>query len=116
MYKFTKKQIKEAVQNSNGTYTSVAKNLGCRSSVTSQSFVKKYPDIEKEFKEIQRKLCDKAMNTITDKLESKNEFVAIKAAEFILRNMPESPCKEQTEDTQAQLIKLLDKMINSAES
>lgn len=117
MYNFKKSEVKEAVDASNGTMVSVAKNLGVRSSNTANKILQKYPDIVKEFEEIQAGLCDRAMNTISDALSSKNEFARLKAAEFILKYMPQSPFKQtEGEDVQSQLIKLLDKMVTSAEN
>jgi len=116
-YKFSKTQIKEAVLDSDGTYTSVAKLLKVRSSVTAKKFVHKYPDVLEEFNKIADELCDKAQHRLIELMNSHDQNVAARVSEFILKHSPRSPFKEQQgEDVQSQLINLLDKMIDSAES
>ena len=116
MLKYSKVQIRKAVEDSNGTFTSVARNLKCKSSLTAKKNVEKYPDILEIFHEIQDGICDQAENTLMENLKSQNEFVKARTCEFILKNMPRSHWKEQAgEDLQSQLVKLLDKMMDSAE-
>jgi len=117
MYKkLTKKQIMDAVLTSDGTYTCVQKKLKMNSSITAKKYIHMYPDVLQAFNEVQDGLVDKAEHILFNNLNSDNEFIRQKAAEFALKNMPRSKWKgEQGEDAQLQLIKLLDRMIDSAE-
>ncbi len=115
-YKFSKAQIKEAVLNSDGTYTDVAKQLGVRSHVTAKKYIDKFPDIKEEFNAEGDALCDKARHKASELLNSQDEHVAARVALFILQHHPRSPLREEKgEDVQTQLIGLLDKMMQSAE-
>lgn len=116
MYKFTKKQVKEAVAESNGTYSDVARKLKVRSPVTARKFVNKYADVLEEFNKIADELCDSAQNRLIELMNSDDKHVSARVCEFILKNSPRSPFRDDNkEDVQSQLISLLDKMIGSAE-
>jgi len=108
--------VRDAVIASDGTYTDVAKKLGVKSHVTAKKYIDKYPDIQQEFFAEGDALCDKAKHRASDLLNSHDEHVSARVALFILQHHPRSPLKEEKgEDIQTQLIKLLDRMMDSAE-
>jgi len=114
MHKLTKAQIKLAVENSNGTYTSVAKRLKVKSSLTAKKYVEKYPDLLEEFNRIQDMMADEAESVIMDNLKSQNEFIRARTAEFLAKNLPRSRFKDVVgEDIQSQLVKLLGRMMDN---
>ena len=119
MYKFTKTQIKNAIESSNGTMTSVANKLKVKSPITAEKFVKKHPDLLELYHSIQDNMIDEAENVLMNNLKSDNEFIRARTCEFILKHMPKTRWKEDTgtqEDVQLELVKLLDRMMDSTSS
>lgn len=115
-YLYKKKKIKEAIERSNGTYTSVARGLGCRSSITARKYVEKFDDLHKRFLEIQTVTCDLAEDVLLSNLESGNDLVRARTCEFILKHLPQSRYKEvDGQDAQTALVNLLEKLIVRAE-
>jgi hypothetical protein len=114
-YKWSKKQLKDAASQSNGTLVSLAKILGCKSVLTAQRWIKKYPEIEAVFNEKKSQLIDVAENTLYDCLHSPVDSVRLKAAEFVLKTVGRDTYGEhKDDDTQAKLVDLVDKLINKA--
>ena len=113
-FKFNKSEVKKAVEESNGTFTGVARQLKVRSSLTAKKFVEKFPDILELFQEKQDAICDEAEDILLQNLHSHNEHIQARTAEFILKNMPRSRwAEEKGEDLQAQLVALLDRCMTN---
>ena len=111
-YQFSHERVLEAVSESNGTYTGVARLLGCRSCNTAEKYIRKWPDTSEAFDAIQLKLIDKAEDVMLRNLESERENIRFKAAEFILKHSPLSTWKEQKGlDVELRLISVLEKMV-----
>lgn len=114
-YKVTKKRLMEVVLQCNGTYVDVQRRLGMKSPVTAKKWVHKYKDVLELFWEVQRNTIDLAEDVIMCNLQSSNEYVSQKAAEFLLKNLPESRFRDSGEDAQVEMVKLLDKLMTNAE-
>jgi F420-0:gamma-glutamyl ligase len=115
-YKHTKAQLTEAIMKCNGTYVSLAKILGMGCSFTAQKRIAKDPELLKLMEEKQGEVLDIAEDVLMANLKSKNEMVKARTAEFILKTLPNSRYKEKpTEDIQAQLIKMLDRMMSNTD-
>lgn len=115
VYKWTKAQLMTAAENSNGTYLSLSKQLGCKSVLTAKDWIHKYPDVLDVFNQKKRQLLDVAENTLFDCLNSKVDAVRLKAAEFVLKTVGRDTYGEQiNQDAQAKLIELVDKLISNA--
>lgn len=114
-YKWSKEQLKIAAENSNGTYISLARQLGCKSVLTAKAWIEKYPDVYDVFMQKKRQLIDVAEDTLFDCLNSQNDAVRLKAAEFVLKTVGRDIYGEKLgEDTQGKLVELVDKLINQA--
>ena len=72
-YRWSKKQLMEAAERCNDTYTSLAKILGCKSSLTSKQWIHKYKDVEEVFMEKKKQLIDLAEDTLIDCLTSDSD-------------------------------------------
>jgi len=115
VYKWTKAQLMTAAELSNGTYVSLAKQLGCKSVLTAKAWVEKYQDVNDVFIQKKRQLLDVAENTLFDCLNSKNDAVRLNAAIFISKTVGRDIYGEQVnQDAQAKLIELVDKLISNA--
>jgi hypothetical protein len=117
-YKFTKKQIKDAVEAGNGTQSSLARLLKVGSQVTAMKHLNKYPDLLELFQTKREELLDHAEDVLIQNLKSKNDLVRARTSEFILKNIPGSRWVENenhSEDVQLQLVKLIEKMIENSD-
>ena len=108
--------MKTAADRSNGTYVSVAKQLGCKSVLTAKRWLEKFDDVHEIFMQKKAQLIDVAENTLYDCLHSDNDAVRLKASEFILKTVGRDLYGEKiNEDTQAKLVDLVDKLISNAQ-
>jgi len=114
-YSFTKKQVRDAVEECNGTYTDVARKLKCRSSLTSKKFVHKYPDLLEIFEKKREELCDIAEDSLMYCLTRCNtDNTRLAAARFVLERCSER-WKDNGVSSEEKLIDLVDKLIDNAE-
>ena len=115
-YRWTKTQLKQAAENSNGTYVSLSKQLGCKSVLTAKRWIEKYEDVHSIFMQKKAQLLDVAEDTLFECLNSKHDSVRLKAAEFVLKTVGRDLYGDKVnEDAQAKLVELVDKLITNAQ-
>lgn len=114
MYNFKMKDVMDAVENSNGTYSSVARRLKVRSVITARRYINKWKATREVFYKIQDNMVDTAEDVLMENLTSDNPHVRQRAAEVVLKNMPRSPWREGNEGgAQDKMLDILSKMVDN---
>jgi len=117
-YNFTKKQIEKAVEKCNGTKESLKRHLKVRSQETAYKHLQKFPELLEEFNRKKEGLLDTAEDTLIGNLQSSNPLVSQRCAEFILKNLAGSRflnVDKAEESVQANLVKLIEKMVQNTD-
>jgi hypothetical protein len=118
MYNFTERQMRRAVEKSNGTMESLKKQLKMKSQHTAKAWLKKFPEVEQEFYRKREELLDVAESCLIDNLKSDNALVKARTAEFILKNLAGSrflDVDKQEESIQSNLVKLIEQMVRNTD-
>lgn len=117
-YKYTKKQLIDAVEKSNGTYASVARLVKPKCSpITIKMHIEKHPDVQELFNKVRDGLLDEAENVLLESLRSWNPNVALNAATFIAKTIGKEKWGESgNKEIGDKLVDLIDKLISNAES
>jgi len=114
-YKFTKKQIRDAVSVCNGTYVDLGRHLLIPNGLTAKKHLEKHPDLVAIFQEKKDAMVDIAEGVIMDLLESPSESVRLNAATFILKSVGKHRWGD-SENTESKLVELVDRLISNAQS
>lgn len=83
--KFTIAEVVSAIVEAKGIVTAAAAKLGS-STKTIYNYAERYEEVNKVLADQRVKFVDTALETLLSNLESENEFVKQRAAEYILNN------------------------------
>lgn len=116
-YNWTEEELITAAEACNGTFTSFARCLNCKSSLTAKFWLEKFPNAMEAFINKKDLLVDLAEDTLFTALtDTKNPTLRYKAAEFVCKTIGREKYGEKitTDESQGKLIDLVDKLIGNA--
>lgn len=84
--RFTKKEIRELICKLFGNTSDICKALDCTRSQL-LAYLDKQPDLKQDMKDAREAVVDKAEKVMTSLLDSQNEQIKQKTAEFLLKTL-----------------------------
>ena len=87
--RFTKKEIRELICKLFGNTSELCKALDCTRSQL-LAYLDKQPDLKQEMKDAREAVVDKAEKVMTSLLDSQNEQIQQKTAEYVLKSLGKS--------------------------
>ena len=84
--RFTKKEIRELIFKLFGNTSELCKALDCTRSQL-LAYLEKQPDLKQDMKDAREAVVDKAEKVMTSLLDSQNEQIKQKTAEFLLKTL-----------------------------
>lgn len=84
--RFTKKEIRELISKLFGNTSELCKALDCTRSQL-LAYLDKQPDLKQDMKDAREAVVDKAEKVMTSLLDSNNEQIQQKTAEFLLKTL-----------------------------
>lgn len=84
--RFTKKEIRELICKLFGNTSDICKALDCTRSQL-LAYLEKQPDLKQDMKDAREAVVDKAEKVMTSLLDSQNEQIQQKTAEFLLKTL-----------------------------
>lgn len=114
-YKIKKSQVRAAVENCNGTYVSLGRELRIGNGVTAKKYLHKYKDLTALFEKKKEELLDVAEDTLMHCLTCDSDKVRLSTATFILRTVGRERWGEG-KDTEERLVDIVEQLIVNAQS
>ena len=87
--RFTKKEMRELIYHLFGNTSELCKALDCTRSQL-LAYLEKQPDLKQDMKDAREAVVDKAEKVMTSLLDSHNEQIQQKTAEYILKSLGKS--------------------------
>ena len=87
--RFTKKEMRELIFKLFGNTSELCKALDCTRSQL-LAYLEKQPDLKQDMKDAKEAVVDKAEKVMTSLLDSQNEAIQQKTAEFLLKTLGKS--------------------------
>ena len=84
--RFTKKEMRELIYKLFGNTSELCKALDCTRSQF-LAYIEKQPDLKQDMKDAREAVVDKAEKVMTSLLDSQNEQIRQKTAEFLLKTL-----------------------------